>query len=80
MGKEKNFDYEKSVKKVEEILSRLESPDLPVTSAGTLINEAMGLINGCRSYLRDLEGSCMSGFLEGDGEGLREVDGLRQDM
>lgn len=51
------FDYDRSVKRVEEIISSLESPDLPLAAARPAIDEAVSLIRDCRIYLREMQES-----------------------
>lgn len=54
-----NFDYDRSVKRVEEIISSLESPDMPLAAARPAIDEAVSLIRKCRMYLREMQDSYM---------------------
>ena len=58
MEENKNFDYDAAVKRVEEIISMLESPELKVSSAAPLLKEGMRLVDECRAYLRGVQASC----------------------
>lgn len=52
------FDYDAAVKRVEEIISIIESADFRISSSAALLKEAAELIGRCRAYLREAKDSC----------------------
>lgn len=48
-----NFDYAESLRKLEEIASRVEDPGTGIDDIGRYIKEADVMIEKCRQYLRD---------------------------
>lgn len=49
------FDYDAAVRRIEEIVGIVESPQVPVTGLGPLVREARGLVSKCRAFLRGLQ-------------------------
>lgn len=57
METRENFDYDAAVRRVEEIISAIESADFRISDAAPMIKEAAGLIAACRSCLRGMQES-----------------------
>jgi len=49
-------DFEKSLKRLEEVVKRMESPDLSLDEAMKLFEEGMQLSQGCQKQLEEAEG------------------------
>lgn len=48
-----NFDYAGTLKKLEEIASRVEDPSTGIDDIGRYVREADAMIEKCRQYLRN---------------------------
>lgn len=53
---QKKPDFEKSLARLEEVVRRLESPQLPLDEAMKLFEEGVGLANDCQKQLEEAEG------------------------
>ena len=49
------FNYSKSLKELEEILSKLESGDVPIDKLNKMVEKSKELIIGCQDHLRVIE-------------------------
>ena len=50
------LDFEKSLARLEEVVKRLEQPNLPLTEAMKLFEEGLRLAQQCQKQLQDAEG------------------------
>ena len=49
------MDFEKSLARLEEVVKRLESPNLPLTDAMKLFEEGLNLAQQCQKHLHEAE-------------------------
>lgn len=60
----KKLGYEESLHKLEEILNRIESEEIPIDQLTDLVNESMGLLKNCKSMLKGAEKNVEDAFKE----------------
>ncbi len=49
---EKGFDYNASMKKLEEIVAKVEDPETGIDDIASLAEQSAKIIDSCREYLR----------------------------
>ncbi len=64
MSPKKNFSYDKSLNRVEEIVNQLENDDKSIDELADLVKEASSLIKACKSKLRMTEEDILKAFGE----------------
>ncbi|ADR20929.1 hypothetical protein MATR_14450 [Marivirga tractuosa] len=64
MAKKKELGYEESLRKLEEILHRVENEEIPIDQLTELVSESMGLLKNCKSMLKGAESKVEEAFNE----------------
>jgi exodeoxyribonuclease VII small subunit len=64
----KKGDFERSLARLEEVVKRLESPDLPLDEAMKLFEEGMKLSRECQGQLEQAEGRVEILLKQADGK------------
>lgn len=64
MAKKKQLGYEESLHKLEEILNKVETEEIPIDQLTALVNESMELLRNCKSMLQGAEQKVEDAFDE----------------
>jgi exodeoxyribonuclease VII small subunit len=74
MAAAKNFDLEKSLAKLEELVEELESGDLPLEAAMKKFEEGIKLTRGCQTALKEAEQKVQILLKSTGGENLEDFE------
>ena len=74
MAAAKNFDLEKSLSNLEELVEELESGDLPLETAMKKFEEGIKLTRGCQTALKEAEQKVQILLKSAGGENLEDFE------
>ena len=74
MAAAKNFDLEKSLANLEELVEELESGDLPLETAMKKFEEGIKLTRGCQTALKEAEQKVQILMKSAGGEDLEDFE------
>jgi len=74
MAAARNFDLEKSLARLEELVEKLESGDLPLETAMKKFEEGIKLTRGCQTALKEAEQKVQILLKSAGGEDLEDFD------